>query len=85
MNPSWTLSDVSTFGTSAATIDWLAMLAVIANIAVVIVAAASLWIAISALRHQRDHDDKVIEHDLKMAEPFVVWSFGTSSDGTLNY
>lgn len=74
---------VSTFGTSAATLDWFANLAVVADIAVVIVAVTSLWVAMSALRHQRNHDNKVIGHEQRAAEPDVSWSFGMDSDERL--
>ena len=67
----------------ATVLDGLNLLAVVADIAVVIIAVASLWVAISVLRHQRKHDEKVIEHEQRMAEPYVIWSFGTDSNEKL--
>ena len=66
---------------SSSDINWAEILAVCANIAVVLVAVASLYIALLALRHQRDHDNRVIRHEQTMAEPYVQWKFGFSDDG----
>lgn len=71
------------FSSNSTEYDWLSILAVAADIGIVIIAVASLWVALSALRHQRDHDHRVMRHELRMAEPKVAWAFGPSSDGTL--
>lgn len=63
--------------------SWASAIAVAADISVVAIAVGSLAVALLALRHQRKHDKRVIRHELKMAEPKVVWAFGPSSDGTL--
>lgn len=68
---------------NVSTFDWLTIVAVIADFAVIAIAVGSLFVALFALRHQRKHDDRVIEHELKMAKPHVVWAFGPDSDGTL--
>ena len=67
--------------TNAITIDWVELLAVATNIAIVFVALASLYIAIATLRHQRGHDNKIIEHERRQSEPYVIWSFGFDDDG----
>lgn len=62
---------------------WASTVSVAADISVVAIAVGSLLVALLALRHQRTHDNRVIKHELKMAEPKVVWAFGPNSDGTL--
>jgi len=62
---------------------WASTVSVAADMSVVAIAVGSLLVALLALRHQRKHDNRVIKHELKMAEPKVVWAFGPSSDGTL--
>jgi len=62
---------------------WASTVSVAADISVVAIAVGSLLVALLALRHQRKHDNRVIKHELKMAEPKVVWVFGPNGDGTL--
>lgn len=55
--------------------SWPATISAVADISVVAIAVGSLLLALFALRHQRKHDDRVIKHEMKRAEPYVVWDF----------
>ncbi len=54
--------------------NWIGILGIATDISVVLIAFGALWVALSALGHQRNHDRL-------MAEPYVVWTFGTDEEG----
>ena len=63
--------------------NWITSISIAADLVTVLVAMAALWIAIFALRHQRGHDDKVMNHEIRFSEPHVSWSFGGNDGGEL--
>lgn len=72
---------VDTSSPLESTFDWSILISMTVDAAIVSIAVVSLWVAISALRHQRNHDNKVMEHDHRMSEPYVAWSFGGNDSG----